>query len=78
MLPTVEGDSTTILATFYLSGGTKLPVVFPKYVFRSNTITKVTATINPDQSGNTWKVDVNSLITVDVEWNVDQEPSIII
>lgn len=48
MLPTVEGDSTTILTTFYLSGGTKLPVTLPKYVFRPNTITKVTATIDPD------------------------------
>ncbi len=78
MLPTVEGDSTTILTTFYLSGGTKLPVTLPKYVFRPNTITKVTATIDPDQSGNTWKVNVNSLIMVNIEWNVDQEPPIII
>lgn len=77
-LPTVQGDSTSILATFYLSGGTKQPVTLPKYVFAPNTITKVTATIDPDQSGNTWKVNINSLITVNVEWNVDQEPPITI
>lgn len=78
MLPTVAGDSTSILATFYLTGGGKQPVTLPKYVLKPNTITKVTATINPDQSGNTWKVDINSLITVNVEWNVDQEPPITI
>lgn len=78
MLPTVAGDSTTIEATFYLSGGGKQPVTLPKYVLRPNTITKVTATIDPDQLGNAWKVNINSLITVNVEWNVDQEPPIII
>lgn len=78
MLPTVAGDSTSILATFYLSGGGKQPVMLPEYVLKPNTITKVTATIDPDQAGNTWKVDVNSLITVNVEWNVDQEPEITI
>lgn len=76
MLPTVEGDSTSILATFYLSGGVKQPVTLPEYVLAPNTITKVTATIDTDQSGNVWKVDVTSLITVDIEWNVDQEPPI--
>lgn len=78
MLPTVEGDSTAILATFYLAEGGKQPVVLPKYVLAPNTITKVTATIDPDQAGETWKVNINSLITVNVEWNVDQEPPITI
>lgn len=78
MLPTVQGDSTSILATFYLSGGAKQPVTLPKYLLAPNTITKVTATIDPDQSGNAWKVNINSLITVNVEWNVDQEPPIVI
>lgn len=76
MLPTVEGDSTSILATFYLSGEGKQPVNLPKYVFAPNTITKVTATIDVDQPGQPWKVDISSLITVNVEWNVDQEPPI--
>lgn len=78
MLPTVENDSTAVQATFYLTGGGKQVVTFPKYFFRPNTITKVTATIDTDQSGNVWKVDVNALITVNVEWNVDQEPPITI
>ncbi|MEI3125518.1 MAG: hypothetical protein V8T44_06560 [Odoribacter splanchnicus] len=47
-------------------------------MLKPNTITKVTATIDPDQPGNIWKVNVNSLIDVDVEWNVDQEPPITI
>lgn len=79
MLPTVEGDSTSVQATFYLTGGGGKQVInLPKYVLKPNTITKVKATIDTDQPGNVWKVDVNSLITVDVEWNVDQEPPITI
>lgn len=77
-LPTVAGDSSTFLTTFYLVNGSKQPVTLPKYVLKPNTITKVTATIDPDQAGNTWKVNVGSLISVDVEWNVDQEPPITI
>ncbi|MEG2790592.1 MAG: FimB/Mfa2 family fimbrial subunit [Odoribacter sp.] len=76
MLPTVEGDSTFIRATFYLLNGSKQVVNLPKYVFRPNTITKVTATIDPDQAGGNWKMNLNSLITVNVEWNVDQQPPI--
>lgn len=78
MLPTVTGDSTTIDATFYISENNKQNVVFPKYVLRPNTITKVTATIDTDQQGNRWKVEVSTLITVNVEWNIDQEPPITI
>ena len=77
-LPTVAGDSSTFLTTFYLVNGPKQPITLPKYVLKPNTITKVTATIDPDQPGNIWKVNVNSLIDVDVEWNVDQEPPITI
>lgn len=76
--PTVAGESSSFLTTFYLVDGPKQPVVLPEYVLKPNTITKVTATIDPDQEGNRWKVDVSSLITVDVEWNVDQEPPITI
>ena len=78
MLPTVSGDSTAIQATFYLTGGGKQVIALPKYVLKPNTITKVRATIDTDQPGNVWKVDINSLITVNVEWNVDEEPPITI
>lgn len=76
--PTVAGDSSTFLTTFYLINGPKQPVTLPKYVLKPNTITKVTATIDTDQPGSAWKVDISSLISVDVEWNVDQEPPITI
>ena len=78
MLPTVEGDSTSIMASFYLEGANKQNITLPEYILRPNTIVKVTATIDTDQPGGTWKLDVNSLITVNVEWNVDQEPPITI
>ena len=77
-LPTSVGDSSTFQATFYLIDGPKQVVDLPKYVLKPNTITKVTATIDTDQPGNIWKVDVGTIITVDVEWNVDQEPPITI
>ena len=77
-LPTVSGDSSSFQASFYLVGGPKQVVNLPKYILRPNTITKVTATIDTDQSGNLWKVDINTLITVDVEWSVEQEPPITI
>lgn len=78
MLPTIQGDSTSVMASFYLAGGAKQNITLPEYVLRPNTIVKVTATIDTDQPGGVWKVDVNSLITVNVEWNVDQEPPITI
>ena len=77
-LPTVSGDSSSFQASFYLVDGPKQVVNLPKYILRPNTITKVTATIDTDQSGNLWKVDINTLITVDVEWSVEQEPPITI
>lgn len=77
-LPTVSGDSSSFQSSFYLVDGPKQVVGLPKYVLRPNTITKVTATIDTDQPGNLWKVDINTIITVDVEWNVDQEPPITI
>lgn len=77
-LPTVSGDSSTFQSTFYLVDGPKQVVNLPKYLLRPNTITKVTATIDTDQSGNLWKVDINTIISVDVEWNVEQEPPITI
>lgn len=77
-LPTVSGDSSSLQATFYIVDGPKQVVSLPKYVLKPNTITKVTATIDTDQPGDRWKVDVTTLISVDVEWNVDQEPPITI
>lgn len=77
-LPTISGDSTAFEATFYLVNGPKQIVTLPKYILKPNTITKVTATIDTDQPGNTWKVDIGTVITVNVEWNVDQEPPITI
>ena len=77
-LPTVSGDSSTFQSVFYLVDGPKQIVDLPKYFLRPNTITKVTATIDTDQPGNLWKVDINTIITVDVEWNVEQEPPITI
>lgn len=77
-LPTVSGDSTTFQSTFYLVNGPKQIVTLPKYVLKANTITKVTATIDIDQPGNLWKVNVGTVISADVEWNVDQEPPITI
>lgn len=77
-LPTVSGDSATFLATFHLADGSEQLVTLPKYVLKTNTITKVTATIDTDQTGNVWRVNIGTIITVDVEWNVDQEPPITI
>lgn len=48
------------------------------YVLKANTITKLTATIDADQSGGVWNVRLTLSISADVEWNVDQEPNIII
>lgn len=77
-LPTVEGDSTTFDLTFYLLDGGKPRVELPCYVLKPNTITKVTATIDTDEPGGIWKVNFETLISVNVEWNVDQEPPITI
>lgn len=77
-LPTVSGDSSTFQTSFYLVDGPKQVVNLPKYLLRPNTITKVTATIDTDQSGNLWKVNISTIISVDVEWSVDQEPPITI
>lgn len=75
-LPTIANDSSSFNTTFYLQDGPKQLIGLPKYILHPNTITKVTATIDTDQPGNIWKVDVSSLISVNVEWNVDQEPPI--
>ena len=77
-LPTVSGDSSAFQSVFYLVNGPKQVVNLPNYLLKPNTITKVTATIDTDQPGNLWKVDINTMITVDVEWNVEQEPPITI
>lgn len=77
-LPTVSGDRSSFLATFYLIDGPKQQVMLPEYILKPNTITKVTATIDTEQPGNIWKVNIGTIITVDVEWNVDQEPPITI
>lgn len=77
-LPTVAGDSSTFLTTFYLQSGIKQNVTLPKYVLKPNTITKLTATIDVDQPGGVWKVNLDLSVSVNVEWNVDQEPPITI
>lgn len=77
-LPTVAGGSTEFTASFFLLGGSKQVIDLPRYVLKPNTITKVTATIDVNQPGNIWKLDLSTLITVNVEWNVDQEPPITI
>lgn len=76
--PTIEIRKSTFDVTFYLEGGTKQNIALPDYVLKQNTITRLTATIDEDQPGGNWKVDFNAIITVNVEWNVDQEPPIII
>lgn len=78
-LPTFPAKQSLITLTFYLDNGQvfKIPLT-NQYTLKSNTITKLTATIDADQSGGNWKVDLTIAISADVEWNVDQEPPIII
>ncbi|HBO25673.1 MULTISPECIES: FimB/Mfa2 family fimbrial subunit [Culturomica] len=78
-LPTVAGQQSAFTLTFYLDNGQVIDIPLQnEYTLKSNTITKLTATIDANQSGGVWKVDLTLSISADVEWNVDQEPGIII
>lgn len=78
-LPSVTGRSSEVTLIFYLQNGQVINIPLQKpYTLKPNTITKLTATINADQSGGQWTVDLTITVSVDVEWNVDQEPEIII
>ena len=78
-MPTVTGEQSDITLIFYLDNGQTITIPLPSpYALKANTITKLTATINADQEGGQWNVDLTISISADVEWNVDQEPGIII
>ena len=78
-LPTVAGQQSAFTLTFYLDNGQVIDIPLQnEYTLKSNTITKLPATIDANQSGGVWKVDLTLSISADVEWNVDQEPGIII
>lgn len=75
-LPSANNTTSDFTLIFQLASGDQKVVTLPAYRLRENTITKLTATINVN-SGN-WEVDLQTLISADVEWNVDQEPPVII
>lgn len=78
-LPTVTGQTSAVTLIFYLENGQVITIPLQNsYVLKENTITQLTATINADQEGGQWSVDLTISISADVEWNVDQEPGIII
>lgn len=78
-LPTVTGEQSAFTLLFYLDNGQVITIPLQNtYVLKANTITKLTATIDADQSGGVWNVRLTLSISADVEWNVDQEPNIII
>lgn len=79
LLPTVAGGQSSVNLNFYLENGQVINIPLQnRYVFKPNTITKLTATIDANQSGGTWNIELTLSISADVEWNVDQEPGIII
>lgn len=78
-LPTVSGQQSVFTLVFYLDNGQVITIPLQNtYVLKPNTITKLTATIDANQSGGVWNVELTLSISADVEWNVDQEPGIII
>lgn len=78
-LPTVSGQKSQITLNFFLANGQEITIPLPDpYALKQNTITKLTATINANESGGQWDVQLTISVSADVEWNVDQEPSIII
>lgn len=79
MLPTIITGASNVTLIFTLDNGQEITIPLPKqYIFKANTITKLTATIDANQSGGTWEVQLSLSVSADVEWNVDQEPGIII
>ena len=78
-LPTVDDESSAITFIFHLENGQVITIPLEKsYVLKANTITKLTAAIDANQSGGVWTVELSLSISADVEWNVDQEPNIVI
>lgn len=80
-LPTAvtNAPGSSFVLKFRLDNGLVMVVPLPKdYVLKSNTITKLTATVNVNTPGGGWSVDFTIDVAADVEWNVDQEPDIII
>lgn len=78
-LPTVMGQTSAITLIFYLENGQVINIPLQtSYTLKENTITKLAATINANQEGGQWTVDLTISVSADVEWNVDQEPGIII
>lgn len=78
-LPTVSGEQSAFTLLFYLDNGQVITIPLQNsYVLKANTITKLTATIEAEESGGVWDVRLTLSISADVEWNVDQEPNIVI
>lgn len=77
-LPTIANNQSNFTLHFTLDNGQIITLGLPKYVLKENTITKLTAIINTEDSGGQWKMNLVFDLSVDVEWNVDQEPPIII
>lgn len=77
-LPTIANNQSNFTLHFTLDNGQIITLGLPKYVLKENTITKLTAIINTEDSGGQWKMNLMFDLSVDVEWNVDQEPPIII
>lgn len=77
-LPTESGKSSAFSLDFKFSDSQVVTVDIPSYVLKENTITKLTATIDASQTGGRWTLDLLIGISANVEWNVDQEPPIII
>ena len=77
-LPTIASNQSNFTLHFTLDNGQIITLGLPKYVLKENTITKLTAIINTEDSGGQWKMNLVFDLSVDVEWNVDQEPPIII
>lgn len=78
-LPTVTAERSDITLLFTLANGQTITIPLQSgYVFKENTITKLTATINAGQEGGQWNIGLTISVSADVEWNVDQEPNIVI
>ena len=75
-LPTAGSTRSTFTVTFTLDNGQEIPLTLPQYTLQENTITKVTATVNTEKPGEQWKLDLTFDVTVNTEWNVDQEPPV--
>ncbi len=78
-LPTASAAArSTFSVTFTLDNGQEITSPLPQYTLQENTILRLTATVNTEKPGEQWKLDLTFDLMVNVEWNVDQEPSIVI